>query len=60
MYKVESIHITGSFEEYREIFLNGNASQIDNFLLLTIVSFVVFLVSVLFVKSFEKEIRDHL
>ena len=47
-------------EEYREIFLNGNVSQIDNFLLLTIVSFVVFLVSVLFVKSFEKEIRDHL
>ena len=47
-------------EEYREIFLNGNASQIDNFLLLTIVSFIVFLVSVLFVKSFEKEIRDHL
>ena len=47
-------------EEYREIFLYGNASQLGKMLFLAIVSFLFFAASVFFVKYFEKEIRDHL
>tara|TARA_B100000963_G_scaffold359800_1_gene388260 strand:+ start:1205 stop:1981 length:777 start_codon:yes stop_codon:yes gene_type:complete len=47
-------------EEYRGIFLHANVSQLDKFLFLMIISFVVFTASIFFVKSLEKEIRDHL
>ena len=47
-------------EEYREIFLYGNVSELNKFAFLIIISFFVFLLSIFIIKGLEKEIRDHL
>ena len=47
-------------EEYRQIFLYGNVSDLDKILFLTIMSFIVFTMGISFIKRLEKEIRDYL
>ena len=46
--------------EYRGIFLYGNASKSEKVFFLILASFFIFVVSVFLVKYLEKEIRDHL
>ena len=47
-------------EEYRQIFLYRNVSDLDNILFLTIMSLIVFTMGIGFIKRLEKEIRDYL